>query len=104
MAVDATQPDTRLPANPLDPTARKTVWWEDGAVALLDQTRLPFETAVVRCSDVDAVAHAIRSMQVRGAPAIGVTAAYGLALAARQHPALCLSDLLAAIDQAAATL
>src|SRR5215212_3621232 len=73
------------------PADRKTVWWADEAVCLIDQTRLPFETVTITCTTLDDVAHAIRSMQVRGAPAIGVTAAYGVALVARQHPALCVS-------------
>jgi methylthioribose-1-phosphate isomerase len=58
---------------------------EDGpAVVLLDQRRLPDEVAEVRCSTAVEVAEAIRTMVVRGAPAIGVTAAYGMALAALQ--------------------
>jgi methylthioribose-1-phosphate isomerase len=60
-----------------------TVTWEDGAVALIDQRRLPSELLVLRCRDHLEVAAAIRDMAVRGAPAIGVAAAYGLALAAR---------------------
>jgi methylthioribose-1-phosphate isomerase len=56
---------------------------EDGpAVVLLDQRRLPEEVAEVRCATAAEVAEAIRTMVVRGAPAIGVAAAYGLALAA----------------------
>ncbi len=56
---------------------------EDGpAVVLLDQRRLPEEVAEVRCSTAAEVAEAIRTMVVRGAPAIGIAAAYGLALAA----------------------
>jgi methylthioribose-1-phosphate isomerase len=56
---------------------------EDGpAVVLLDQRRLPDEVVEVRCATVAEVADAIRSMVVRGAPAIGIAAAYGLALAA----------------------
>jgi len=56
---------------------------EDGpAVVLLDQRRLPDEVAEVRCATAAEVADAIRDMVVRGAPAIGVAAAYGLALAA----------------------
>jgi len=55
---------------------------EDGdAIVILDQTRLPGEVIYQRLPDVDAVAHAIKSMQVRGAPLIGATAAYGVALA-----------------------
>jgi methylthioribose-1-phosphate isomerase len=52
------------------------------ALVLVDQTRLPRETVLVECRRVEDVAHAIRSMQIRGAPAIGVAAAYGMALAA----------------------
>jgi methylthioribose-1-phosphate isomerase len=56
---------------------------EDGpAVVLLDQRRLPGEVTEVRCSTAAEVAQAIRAMVVRGAPAIGIAAAYGLALAA----------------------
>jgi methylthioribose-1-phosphate isomerase len=56
---------------------------EDGpAVVLLDQRRLPDEVVEVRCGSAAEVADAIRSMVVRGAPAIGIAAAYGLALAA----------------------
>jgi methylthioribose-1-phosphate isomerase len=57
---------------------------EDGdAVVLLDQTRLPGATEFVRLTTLDAAAHAIRAMQVRGAPLIGATAAYGVALGLR---------------------
>jgi methylthioribose-1-phosphate isomerase len=54
---------------------------EDGdAVVVLDQTRLPHDAAFVRLTDLEEAAHAIRVMQVRGAPLIGATAAYGVAL------------------------
>jgi methylthioribose-1-phosphate isomerase len=55
----------------------------DGAVEILDQTRLPHEAVMVVLSTVEDVARAIRTMQVRGAPLIGVTAAWGLAMALR---------------------
>jgi methylthioribose-1-phosphate isomerase len=55
------------------------------ALVLVDQQRLPHETVAVTCRSPEEVAQAIRSMQVRGAPAIGVAAAYGLALGARAH-------------------
>src|SRR5688572_13220085 len=66
----------------------KTVEWHDDGpeVRLIDQTRLPLEEVVVRCRTYRDVAHAIKSMQVRGAPAIGVTAAMGVALAADEAP------------------
>jgi methylthioribose-1-phosphate isomerase len=59
----------------------RSVWREADRVAIIDQTRLPFEFHTLRISDCDEIAHAIRSMQVRGAPLIGATAAYGVALA-----------------------
>jgi methylthioribose-1-phosphate isomerase len=49
----------------------RTVWWEPGAVCLIDQTKLPHTRESVRCGSVEAVADAIRAMVVRGAPAIG---------------------------------
>ncbi len=61
-----------------------TVEWKDGKVRLLDQSRLPEEVTFVDCSDHRTVASAIRELKVRGAPAIGVTAAMGVALGA-QH-------------------
>lgn len=63
----------------------RTIWpGADGAsVEIIDQTRLPHEFAVARLRSVEEAAHAIRAMQVRGAPLIGATAAYGLWLALR---------------------
>ncbi|HEX6548263.1 MAG TPA: S-methyl-5-thioribose-1-phosphate isomerase [Candidatus Dormibacteraeota bacterium] len=62
-----------------------TVEWEAaGRLRLIDQTRLPQETAYVTCSNAAQVADAIQKMVVRGAPAIGAAAAYGAALAARE--------------------
>jgi methylthioribose-1-phosphate isomerase len=55
--------------------------WEDGCLLILDQTLLPGEEAWIRCERPEQVADAIRRLAVRGAPAIGVAAAYGLALA-----------------------
>jgi methylthioribose-1-phosphate isomerase len=60
-----------------------TVVWEDGTVVMIDQRRLPNEETFVRCRDHHEVAAAIKDMVIRGAPAIGVAAAFGLALGAR---------------------
>ena len=57
-----------------------TVGWRDGAVVLIDQRRLPREEVYLECRDPEAVAAAIRDMAIRGAPAIGVAAALGIAL------------------------
>jgi methylthioribose-1-phosphate isomerase len=59
-----------------------TVSWEDGVVVMIDQRRLPDEQVFLRCRTPSEVADAIRGMAIRGAPAIGVAAAMGLALAA----------------------
>ena len=71
----------------------KTVQWQGPEVTgagpevwLIDQTRLPLEEVIVRCASYQEVAQAIRTMQVRGAPAIGVSAAMGMALAAAGAP------------------
>ena len=61
----------------------RALWWEDGALALLDQRRLPGRIVIRRLRSVPAVAEAIRTLAVRGAPAIGVAAAYGMAIGAR---------------------
>ena len=67
----------------VDGRAYRSIWLdEDGrTVAVIDQTRLPHEFATRRLATVEDAAHAIRTMVVRGAPLIGATAAYGLALA-----------------------
>jgi methylthioribose-1-phosphate isomerase len=57
-----------------------TVKWTDAGVVMIDQTRLPREEVYVTCRDYREVAEAIRSMVIRGAPAIGVAAAMGVAL------------------------
>ena len=78
----------------------RSIWLEpDGhAVSAIDQRRLPHQFAVVQLENCDAAADAIRSMLVRGAPLIGATAAFGMALAMRADPA----D--AALDRAYNTL
>jgi methylthioribose-1-phosphate isomerase len=63
-----------------------TVTWEDGAVVMIDQRRLPAEEVYLRCRDHREVAAAIKDMAIRGAPAIGVAAAFGIALGVRLSP------------------
>src|ERR1700722_14095462 len=62
----------------------ETIRWTDAGVVMIDQTRLPREETYVTCTDFLQVADAIRSMVIRGAPAIGVAAAMGIALGMRQ--------------------
>jgi methylthioribose-1-phosphate isomerase len=64
----------------------RTIWQQGDAVCLIDQTRLPFEFVTVNVTTLAQMCHAIRSMQVRGAPLIGAAAAYGVALG-MQHAA-----------------
>ncbi len=63
----------------------RPIWLEDDgwSAGIIDQTRLPFAFETARLSSEAEAAHAIRAMLVRGAPLIGATAAYGLALAMR---------------------
>lgn len=62
----------------------RTIWWDDGtgAVHLIDQTALPLSYRVVRCRTVERLISAIQRLEVRGAPALGIAGAYGVALAA----------------------
>ncbi len=65
----------------------RTIWRaENGDLLVIDQTRLPFEFETVRLASLEDAAQAIRNMTVRGAPLIGATAAYGIALAMRRDP------------------
>lgn len=59
----------------------RSIWRDGDRVGIVDQTRLPFEFHTLRLETSGQVGHAIRSMQVRGAPLIGAAAAYGIALA-----------------------
>jgi methylthioribose-1-phosphate isomerase len=70
----------------IDGKPYRSIWLaEDGwSVDIIDQTRLPHELALARLATVEEAARAIETMQVRGAPLIGATAAYGVALAMRQ--------------------
>jgi methylthioribose-1-phosphate isomerase len=77
-----------------------TVAWKDNSVVLIDQAKLPNKLAYVRCKNYSEIADAIRKLVVRGAPAIGVSAALGLALAARQSNAKTLTELMTDLDRA----
>ncbi|HEX7032111.1 MAG TPA: S-methyl-5-thioribose-1-phosphate isomerase [Nitrososphaera sp.] len=77
-----------------------TVAWENNSVVLIDQTKLPNKLVYVKCKSYQEVADAIKKLVVRGAPAIGVTAAFGLALAAQQSKAKTLPELMTDLDTA----
>jgi methylthioribose-1-phosphate isomerase len=84
--------------------AFETVTWRDGKVVLIDQLRLPAEEIYREYDTVEGVAEAIRTMVVRGAPAIGVTAALGVSLAAQQSRGATTAAILADVESACDTL
>ncbi|HEX6560961.1 MAG TPA: s-methyl-5-thioribose-1-phosphate isomerase, partial [Nitrososphaera sp.] len=77
-----------------------TVEWKDNAVVMIDQTKLPNKLVRIKCTDYHQVADAIKKLVVRGAPAIGVSAALGLALVAQNSKAKTLSELMTDLDTA----
>lgn len=77
-----------------------TVYWRDGRVVMIDQTRLPASLEYVEYDDHAGVAHAIQNLVVRGAPAIGVAAAFGMALAAKNSAAATSQGVLSDMDEA----
>lgn len=74
--------------------------WENDSVVLIDQTKLPNKLVYVKCKTYLELADAIKKLVVRGAPAIGVTAAFGLALAAQHSKAKTLPELMTDLDTA----
>ena len=64
-----------------------TIDWQDDAIVMVDQRKLPGQELYIRCRSAQEVARAIRTMVIRGAPAIGVAAAMGLALGMRKSTA-----------------
>ena len=76
----------------------KALDWRDGGLYLLDQRLLPQQEVWQRYETAADVAQAIRDMRVRGAPAIGIAAAFAVVLAAKQHIANQVDDLQAALD------
>ena len=83
----------------------RTIEWDPkGTVKMIDQRKLPLEFIVVEFDDYHDVAKAIKEMYIRGAPAIGAAAAFGLALAARQSSASDREALLADLEAAAGVI
>lgn len=77
----------------------ETLKWTDSGVLLIDQTKLPTEETWVNCANYQAVANAIRTMIVRGAPAIGVAAAMGIALGARDLSVTSIAEFRNGLGQ-----
>lgn len=82
----------------------RTIEWQNGTVITVDQTRLPHETVTLRIKTISDMAEAIKNLRVRGAPLLGAAAAFGLSLTAYHSKANCTSELLAELEDAAATL
>lgn len=78
----------------------RTIWW-DGGLWLIDQTRLPGELVSIRMSSVRQLIEAIRTLRVRGAPALGAAGAYGVALAADLSRTCNPFDMISEIETAA---
>jgi len=78
----------------------KTIEWKDNSVIMIDQTKLPNELLFVTYTDYKQVANAIKTLVVRGAPAIGVSGAFGLALAALQSNASTKEEMVNDLNSA----
>ena len=90
-----------MSADPLPPT----IEWLDGVVRLIDQRRLPGELVLLECRTVDELCDAIRTLVVRGAPALGAAGAMGIALAAaRGEPLDAAAERLRATRPTAVNL
>jgi len=85
-------------------TGDLTLKWEGNSLKLIDQRKLPFSEQYIKCRDAKSVAAAIRDMVVRGAPAIGVCAAYGVALAAKNYAGSSKDEFLSIIREAVSML
>ena len=70
----------------------QTIIWQENTLKILDQRKLPQQVIYISAVDIKQVWHAIKTLSVRGAPAIGICAAYGLALSMRDIPAQAFAD------------
>ena len=84
----------------------RTLWWDTtlGGIRYIEQTLLPGEYRVVDCTDIERLAIAIRRLEIRGAPALGVAGAYGVALAAKNSSDTVMEDFFSSVAGDAATL
>jgi methylthioribose-1-phosphate isomerase len=83
-----------------------TLWWDDttGSLSFIDQTLLPGRTVIVECRSIRRLTTAIRRLEIRGAPALGVAGAYGIALATRACKKKDLPAFFSAVQEDAETL
>jgi len=87
-------------------TESRTLWWDDalGGIRYVEQTLLPSEYTIIDCTSVSRLVTAIRRLEIRGAPALGVAGAYGVALAARSCAAKTYPEFLAIVEKDAELL
>jgi methylthioribose-1-phosphate isomerase len=82
----------------------KTIEWADGKVVMLDQSRLPLEVSYIECDNYLTVAEGIKKLWIRGAPAIGIATAMGIALAAQEIKAGSYERFIAELEPVFGTL
>tara|TARA_B100001123_G_scaffold449948_1_gene617621 strand:- start:3587 stop:4642 length:1056 start_codon:yes stop_codon:yes gene_type:complete len=78
--------------------------WRDGAIRILDQTRLPDDEKVIVCDDLDKICEAIQSLRIRGAPALGVTAAYAVLMGSASIKHSSRTEFLQELDLVASRI
>lgn len=82
----------------------ETIAWKNGRMRIIDQTKLPDKLQYIYCDTVEDVWHAIKELKVRGAPAIGVAAAYGVIVGLRKFTPRDSADIIRKVDKMAAYL
>ena len=82
----------------------KAIEWKDGKVIMLDQSRLPVEVVFIDCTNYQIVAEGIKRLWIRGAPAIGIAAAMGIALGAQEIAARNYRELMKGLETVFSTL
>jgi methylthioribose-1-phosphate isomerase len=82
----------------------RTIEWKNGLVITIDQMKLPTKTVLLKMKECDEVADAIKEMKIRGAPLLGVAAAYGLALTAQRSKAETREQLIGELETSATAL
>lgn len=82
----------------------KTIEWKDGKVIMFDQSRLPIEVNFIECSDYQMVAEGIKKLWIRGAPAIGIASAMGIALGAQDIKAGSYDDFMERLEPVMQTM
>ena len=79
----------------------RTIEWKDDGVYIIDQTKLPGKISIIKCGDYERLAQAIEKMEIRGAPALGVAAAMGIALAAKESKGATIGEIKKDLAKAA---